>query len=75
MKAILNIRNLILGVLASLVFGVAAIAPAPVLADNHYIKPGKSRSGNYLAGRHAQARRDLRGDVAARPRRSSSRAR
>jgi tetratricopeptide (TPR) repeat protein len=59
MKAILNIRNLILGVLASLVFGVAAIAPAPVLADNHYIKPGKSLSGNYLAGRHAQARRDL----------------
>jgi tetratricopeptide (TPR) repeat protein len=38
---------------------IAVLVPAPLLADKHHIKPGNSLSGNYLAGRHAQARRDL----------------
>lgn len=44
--------------------GVAAgiglmVGPAPVSAEKDRLKTGKTLSGNYLAGRHAQARRDL----------------
>ena len=59
MNTMLNLRQSILGISAGLFFGVAAFAPTPVLADKHHLEPGKTMSGNYLAGRHAQAQRDL----------------
>ena len=59
MKMISNFRKTILGGSAGLICVAAIFAPVPVLAEKHYKKPGKSLTGNYLAGRHAQARRDL----------------
>lgn len=35
------------------------LAPLPASAQKDRMEPGRTLSGNYLAGRHAQARRDL----------------
>ena len=53
-------RGLIWAVTLAVAAGIGlTVGPAPVSAEKARLKPGKTLSGNYLAGRHAQARRDL----------------
>ena len=54
MKIISNMQRSVLALIA-----IAVLIPSPGLAEQDRQKPGKTLSGNYLAGRHAQARRDL----------------
>ena len=44
---------------AFLLFGFAAYGPAKAAGTSSDVKPSSSPIGNYLAGRHAQAQRDL----------------
>ncbi len=47
------------GIIAGLAAGILVFAPLPAAAEKDRMEPGRTLSGNYLAGRHAQARRDL----------------
>ncbi len=53
-------RGLIWAVALAVAAGIGlTVGPAPVSAEKARLQTGKTLSGNYLAGRHAQARRDL----------------
>ena len=52
-----SICTALLGLHIALALGI--LAPAPVHAANAEVAPGHSAIGNYLAGRHAQAEKDL----------------
>ena len=53
-------RGLIWAVALAVTAGIGlTVGPAPASAEKARLKTGKTLSGNYLAGRHAQARRDL----------------
>ena len=63
MKELTLFRKSILVIAGGISAGVAAgalmIAPLPAEAGKDRMEPGRTLSGNYLAGRHAQARKDL----------------
>ena len=59
MKEYSIFRKSILGVSAAVAAGALMFAPLPAEAGKDRLEPGRTLSGNYLAGRHAQARKDL----------------
>ncbi len=59
MKELSIFRKSILGVSAGVAAGALMVAPLPAEAGKDRMEPGRTLSGNYLAGRHAQARKDL----------------
>ena len=59
MKELSIFRKSILGVSAGVAAGALMFAPLPAEAGKDRLEPGRTLSGNYLAGRHAQARKDL----------------
>ncbi|PPR62435.1 MAG: hypothetical protein CFH04_01005, partial [Alphaproteobacteria bacterium MarineAlpha3_Bin3] len=59
MKEYSIFRKSILGISAAVAAGALIFAPLPAEAGKDRLEPGRTLSGNYLAGRHAQARKDL----------------
>ncbi len=59
MKELSLFRKSILGVSAGVAAAALIFAPLPVHAGKARVETGRTLSGNYLAGRHAQAQRDL----------------
>ena len=59
MKEYSIFRKSVLGVSAAVAAGALMFAPLPADAGKDRMEPGRTLSGNYLAGRHAQARKDL----------------
>ena len=59
MKELSIFRKSILGVSAGVAAGALMFAPLPAEAGKDRMEPGQTLIGNYLAGRHAQAQKDL----------------
>ncbi|MCH7938083.1 MAG: tetratricopeptide repeat protein [Proteobacteria bacterium] len=59
MKEFSIIRKSILGVAGAVAAGALMFAPVTAKAGKDRMEPGRTLSGNYLAGRHALARKDL----------------
>lgn len=57
-RAMARVRR-IAAVVSGVVVALGVAGSAPAAADKAEVIPGKTLTGNYLAGRHAQAQRDL----------------